>query len=102
MRCTNDGPVVLPLGRVQVGHPVLGELLLIPERPSADVAVAPQRVLLVVVDPLVLHPAAVAGEDGAALPPAHVRLDARVRVQVALHVGLEQRDRMWRLKVAQI
>ena len=83
-------PVVLPLGRVEVGHSVLDQLLLVPEGSSANVAVALQRVLLVVVDPLVLHPAAVAGEDGAALPATDVRLDARVRVQVPFHVSLKK------------
>ena len=33
-------------------------------------------------------PEAVGGEDGAALPPADVGLDARVRVEVPLHVRL--------------
>ena len=69
---------------------MLDQLLLVSERPSADVAIALQRVLLVVVDPLVLHPAAVAGKDGAALPAADVWLDARVRVQVPFHVSLEK------------
>ena len=38
---------------------------------------------------LVLHPPPVACEDGPALPPADVRFDAGVRVQVSLHVGLD-------------
>jgi hypothetical protein len=70
-------------------HPVFRELLRVFKRPSADVALAPERVLLVVVDALVFHPPAVRGEDGSALPPAHVRLDARVRVEVPLHVRLD-------------
>ncbi len=47
---------------------------------------------LVVVDSLVLHPAAVAGEDGPALPAADVRLDPGVRVEVSFHVGLKNDD----------
>ena len=81
--------VVLPLLWVEVGHPVLAQLLLVLERPAADVALALQWVLVVVVDSLVLHPPAVGGEDGAALPAADVRLDTRVRVEVPLHVRLD-------------
>ena len=61
--------VVLPLVRVQVRHPMLHELLLVPERPPADVALRLQRVLVIVVDPLVFHPTAVRRENSAALPP---------------------------------
>jgi hypothetical protein len=68
---------------------MLCQLLLIPEGPTANIAIALQRILLIVVDPFVLHPASVAGEDGSALPAAHVRLDPGVRVQVAFHVSLE-------------
>ena len=68
---------------------MLGKLLLIPEGSTANIAIALQRILFVVVDPFVLHPASVAGEDGSALPAAHVRLDAGVRVQVAFHVSLK-------------
>ena len=57
---------------------MLGKLLLIPERSSANVAIAPQRILFVMVDPLVLHPAAVAGEYCAAFPATDVGLDAGV------------------------
>ncbi len=81
--------VVPPLLRVEVGHAVLAQLLLVLEGPPADVTLAPKRVLVVVVDALVLHPPAVGGEDGAALPAADVRLYPRVGVEVALHVRLD-------------
>ena len=107
-------PVVLPLLGIEMRHSVLGELreisisfanvinmadrdaylLRVLEGSRADVALALQGILVVVVDALVLHPAAVGGEDGAALPPADVGLDARVRVEVPLHVRLiDHRDR---------
>ena len=53
-----------------MGHPMLDQLLLIVERPAADVTNRLQGVLIIVVDPLMFHPPAVRGEYGAALPPA--------------------------------
>ena len=60
--------MVLPLLRVQMRHPMLHELLVVLEGPPADVALGLQRVLVVVVDPLVLHATAVRSENRAALP----------------------------------
>ena len=74
-----------------MSHPVFGQLLLILEWTSADVTIALQRILLVMIDPLVFHPASVAGENGATLPAADVRFDARVRVEVTFHVSLKCR-----------
>lgn len=69
---------------------MLSKLLLIFKGLSTDITGSLEGIAAVVIDPFVLHPAAVAGEDGAALPPAHVRLDAGVLVQVPLQVGLDE------------
>ena len=104
--------VVLPLLGIEMRHSVFGKLqksatnsiallkletalsnrvahlLCVLEGARANVALALQRVLVVVVDALVLHAAAVGSEDGAALPPTDVRLDTSVRVEVPFHVRL--------------
>ena len=109
--------VVLPLLGIEMRHSVFGKLqksatnsiallkletalsnrvahlLCVLEGARANVALALQRVLVVVVDALVLHAAAVGSEDGAALPPTDVRLDAGVRVEMPLHVRLIQVSR---------
>ena len=67
-------------------------LLCILEGARANIALALQRVLVIVVDALVLHAAAVGSEDGAALPSTDVRLDTGVRVEMPLHVRLIERS----------
>ena len=76
---TEGAPVGHPLLGGEMGQLVLVQLSLEPEGPAADVAVQLVRVITVL-GSLVLHPAAVAGEDGPALPPTGVGLDAGVTV----------------------
>ena len=73
--------------------PIRDYLLCILKRARANVAFALQRILVVVVDALVLHAAAVGSEDGAALPSTDVRLDTGVRVEMSLHVRLIAKSR---------
>ena len=68
---------------------VFVQLSLESEGTTTDVTVELVRVLTVL-GPLVLHPSSVTGKDRAALPPAGVGLDARVAVQVPLHVTVDE------------
>ena len=70
-------------------HSMFCKLLLIIEGSSANITIALQRILLIVINPLVFHPSSVAGKNSSALPTADVRFDSGVRIQMALHVGLE-------------
>ena len=68
---------------------VFVQLPLKPEGTAADVAVQLVRVVAVL-GPLVLHAPPVTGKDRTALPPAGVGLDARVTVEVSLHVTVHE------------
>ena len=72
-----------------MGQLVFVQLSLESEGPAADVTVELVRVLAVL-RPLVLHSSPITGKYCSTFPPTGVGLDARVAVQVPLHVTVDK------------
>ena len=95
-----DGIKNYPTVRAPVSHPLMGgkmgEFMLVQlsiksEGPATDVTIKFVWIFTVL-SPLMLHAATIGGKSGATLPPAGVRFDSCVGVQVTLHMTVKKKS----------